>query len=321
MKKQFSDPDEDIMFEENITKISSWGLSQKRVFCVTIDHVYVFSNAKLSRKHRITNLGAIIQSNLSSELVLHFPKAKDLRITGLSKSRQQELMNLIQLRYINKKPEKTLEIYGVDNKSLKEYARDNAKYGFSNLPPIECRLRDKEIKGTDDDYEAQKTKIEKQQQQAKDEESLDLDFEENRFSMKGSMLEESSVMSTTSTELSMTQAVSDFRGSISVKRRATAEAVRLEDFDIISQLGRGTFGRVYLGELNVGGKKRLYAIKAIRKDVLLEYEQVQSTMLEKDIMFEADHPFLVGMDYLFQSETRLYFVMPFVRGGELYKVF
>jgi serine/threonine protein kinase len=44
-------------------------------------------------------------------------------------------------------------------------------------------------------------------------------------------------------------------------------------------------------------------------------------MLEKNIMFEADHPFLVGMDYLFQSESRLYFVMPFVNGGELYKIF
>jgi len=38
-------------------------------------------------------------------------------------------------------------------------------------------------------------------------------------------------------------------------------------------------------------------------------------------MFECDHPFLVGMEYLFQNELRLYFVMPFVRGGELYKVF
>lgn len=44
-------------------------------------------------------------------------------------------------------------------------------------------------------------------------------------------------------------------------------------------------------------------------------------MLEKDILFAADHPFLVGMEYLFQSETRLYFVMPFVKGGELYKIF
>lgn len=38
-------------------------------------------------------------------------------------------------------------------------------------------------------------------------------------------------------------------------------------------------------------------------------------------MFRANHPFLVGMEYLFTSETRLYFVMPFVKGGELYKVF
>ena len=79
-------------------------------------------------------------------------------------------------------------------------------------------------------------------------------------------------MTTTSTEYSMSQAVVDFRGSISVKRRATVEEVKLEDFDIISQLGRGTFGRVYLGELTQKGQKKLYAIKAIRKDVLLEYE-------------------------------------------------
>ena len=38
-------------------------------------------------------------------------------------------------------------------------------------------------------------------------------------------------------------------------------------------------------------------------------------------MFEADHPFLCGMEYLFQSEARLYFVMPFINGGELYKIF
>lgn len=87
MRKQFSDPEEYVVFEENITKISSWGISQRRSFCVTTDHIYVFTNTKLSRKHRITNLGAIIMSNISSELVLHFPKAKDLRITGLSKPR------------------------------------------------------------------------------------------------------------------------------------------------------------------------------------------------------------------------------------------
>lgn len=62
-------------------------------------------------------------------------------------------------------------------------------------------------------------------------------------------------------------------------------------------IGRGTFGKVFLGELRA--TKKMYAIKSIRKDVLIQYDQVDNTILEKDIMFECDHPFLVGMEYLF----------------------
>jgi serine/threonine protein kinase len=73
--------------------------------------------------------------------------------------------------------------------------------------------------------------------------------------------------------------------------------VKLEDFKLITVLGRGTFGKVYLAELK--DKNLMYAIKSIRKDVLLEFDQVNNTKLEKDILFSCDHPFLVGMDYLF----------------------
>jgi serine/threonine protein kinase len=76
---------------------------------------------------------------------------------------------------------------------------------------------------------------------------------------------------------------------------------------------------VFLGELN--STKTLYAIKVIRKDVLIEYNQVKNTKLEKDIMFQCQHEFLVGMEFLFMSDLRLFFVMPFVRGGELYRFF
>jgi serine/threonine protein kinase len=84
-------------------------------------------------------------------------------------------------------------------------------------------------------------------------------------------------------------------------------------------IGRGSFGKVFLAEHKT--TKKLFAVKSIRKDILIQYDQVESTILEKDIMFECDHPFLVGMEYLFQNELRLYFVMPFVRGGELYTFF
>ena len=98
-------------------------------------------------------------------------------------------------------------------------------------------------------------------------------------------------------------------------------ARRLEDFQKKALIGKGTFGKVFLAELAGDTSGKQYAIKAIRKDVLLDFKQVQNTRLEKDILFSCDHPFLVGMEYLFQTQTHLYFVMPFVRGGELYKIF
>lgn len=113
--------------------------------------------------------------------------------------------------------------------------------------------------------------------------------------------------------------VEDLRSTKLVKRKESQKQITFEDFNFLMVIGRGTFGKVFLAELKEN--KKLYAIKSIRKDILIQYEQVDNTILEKDIMFECDHPFLVGMEYLFQNDMRLYFVMPFVRGGELYKIF
>ena len=87
-------------------------------------------------------------------------------------------------------------------------------------------------------------------------------------------------------------------------------------------LGRGAYGKVYLASLtNDDGESTHYAVKSIRKDLLLEENKIESTVVEMSILMECDHPFIVRMEYLFQDPLRLYFVMPFVRGGELYKVF
>lgn len=109
------------------------------------------------------------------------------------------------------------------------------------------------------------------------------------------------------------------RATTLVKRKTSQKQITFEHFEFLMVIGRGTFGKVFLAELKES--KKLYAVKSIRKDILIQYEQVDNTILEKDIMFECDHPFLVGMEYLFQNDLRLYFVMPFVRGGELYKIF
>ena len=63
----------------------------------------------------------------------------------------------------------------------------------------------------------------------------------------------------------------------------------------------------------------LYAMKSQRKHKIIEGFQAKQIHLEKTILQLADHPFLVGMHYVFQTDQRVYFVMRFVEGGELYE--
>jgi hypothetical protein len=80
--------------------------------------------------------------------VLSFPSAKDLRMRGLTPDQINDMKSMLQLRYINKAPEKTLRIYGVPQKSLKEFSQDSKKYGFINLPEDRYRLSNEEISGS-----------------------------------------------------------------------------------------------------------------------------------------------------------------------------
>jgi serine/threonine protein kinase len=75
------------------------------------------------------------------------------------------------------------------------------------------------------------------------------------------------------------------------------ETVSLADFEIKGVIGRGTFGKVFLAELK--RTKQLFAIKSLRKDILVEAGQVENVKLEKDILMACDHPFLAGMEYVF----------------------
>jgi serine/threonine protein kinase len=59
-------------------------------------------------------------------------------------------------------------------------------------------------------------------------------------------------------------------------------------------------------------------MKVIRKDKILDNDLIDNIVKEKQALQNTDHPFLVHMRYGFSTEERLFFVMDFVRGGDLY---
>ena len=101
-----------------------------------------------------------------------------------------------------------------------------------------------------------------------------------------------------------------------VKKTHKFDNSKLETFEIKKLLGRGAFGKVMLVQHRVN--KRMYAMKSIRKDIVIAQEQLENVKQERSILQKIDHPFLVGMEYAFQTSEKLYFILAYKPGGEMF---
>ncbi|XP_064611257.1 protein kinase C iota type-like isoform X2 [Liolophura sinensis] len=91
---------------------------------------------------------------------------------------------------------------------------------------------------------------------------------------------------------------------------------RLDDFDLLRVIGRGSYAKVLMVELKK--TKRIYAMKVIKKELVNDDEDIDWVQTEKHVFETAsNYPFLVGLHSCFQSPSRLFFVIEFVNGGDL----
>ena len=96
----------------------------------------------------------------------------------------------------------------------------------------------------------------------------------------------------------------------------TNTKVEMSDFEIIKTIGRGAVGKILLVKYKNTGD--LYSIKSMRKDQLLSESLIDNILDEKNILSEGQCEFILQLSFFFQSPERIYFVTPYMKGGDLY---
>lgn len=93
-------------------------------------------------------------------------------------------------------------------------------------------------------------------------------------------------------------------------------SLKIEDFELLKVVGKGSFGKVM--QVMKKDTQRIYALKTIRKQHIISRSEVTHTLAERSVLAQINNPFIVPLKFSFQSPEKLYLVLAFVNGGELF---
>lgn len=90
----------------------------------------------------------------------------------------------------------------------------------------------------------------------------------------------------------------------------------IDSFELLKVIGKGSFGKVM--QVRKRDTLRIYALKTIRKSHIVARSEVTHTLAERTVLAKVNNPFIVPLKFSFQSPEKLYLVLAFVNGGELF---
>lgn len=279
---------EDVVLSGNVIKINRRGKSQQRVLLLTSRAVYNLTPDKLQCKRRIpiAALKMLSASTASEEFVLHVKGEYDYRYRS---ARKQRIVALLCDMYAKL----AVGLYT-------DYGRLVVRFrGEANLEA--CAIT-RSTPAKRADY----------MRRARD-----------KYLMQ-ELLAETKALKTGGDD---TSSLVD-KGSVAGGNRSTnsrgkdgkaatrSSSMDQQDFVLLKVLGRGISGKVL--QVRHKNSGQIMAMKVIRKRTLVQKKMVRSAAVERAILQGVRHPFLMSLVYAFQSETKLYLVMNFCKGGELF---
>ncbi|KAK0523291.1 Serine/threonine-protein kinase [Tilletia horrida] len=96
----------------------------------------------------------------------------------------------------------------------------------------------------------------------------------------------------------------------------SGSGLTIESFELLKVIGKGSFGKVM--QVRKRDTGRIYALKTIRKAHIVSRSEVTHTLAERTVLARVNNPFIVPLKFSFQSPEKLYLVLAFVNGGELF---
>ena len=95
------------------------------------------------------------------------------------------------------------------------------------------------------------------------------------------------------------------------------EEISLKDFICLAQLGKGSFGIIYLVE-KINTKEK-FAMKVLNKEKIFGQKLLKYAITERNILSQNNHPFIVKLNYSFQTSSKLFLIIEYCPNSDLSK--
>ncbi len=289
-----------MIYSSLVTKINRKDAAQTRVLLITDKALYNIlpNNYKVKRRIAIETILALSASTASNEFVVHVSGEYDYRYRS---PHRDVVVGLLERMYAQCKLDggkAKLTIKRVEAADLKCMALTKV---MARLQTREDELRRVQVLAADfdDSDKEDASEINKKKQDQSQQQQQQQSQQQKQAGSGGEDDEDPEESKDVITDLIKAD-----------------DKVRIEDFDLLKVLGRGSFGKVMQVRHKTTGE--IFAMKILRKAAIAQRNQVDHTKAERRILEALNHPFLMKLRYAFQSKEKLYFVLDYLQGGELF---